>query len=86
MFAEIKMQKTKKLFKTPPGWNGRDSIKRSVRLCFHNGPSRGVFERKVLEKQRKKKKLDKIKIDWNMVPNPNLKPTLGNISKQNNWS
>ena len=33
------------------------ALKRSVRLCFHNGPSRGVFERKeCLTKRTEKKK------------------------------
>ena len=30
------------------------ALKRSVRLCFHNGPSRGVFERKECLTKRKK--------------------------------
>ncbi len=38
--------------------DGRDSIKRSMRPCFHNGPSRSAIqkekERKVFEKRNKK--------------------------------
>ena len=30
------------------------ALKRSVRLCFHNGPSRGVFEREECLTKRKK--------------------------------
>ena len=34
------------------------ALKRSVRLCLHNGPSRGVFERKeCLTKRKKRKKI-----------------------------
>ena len=37
--------------------DGRDSIKRSMRPCFHNGPSRSAIlrekERKVFEKRNK---------------------------------
>ena len=38
---------------TPSLKNGRDSTNRSVRLCFHKGPSRGVFQRKMFTKEKK---------------------------------
>ena len=34
--------------------NGRDGIKRSIQPCFHNGPPRGVNERKVFTKEQKR--------------------------------
>ena len=53
MYTIIKIKKVKYRLKTPPVQNGRDGIKRSIQPCFHNGPPRGVYERKVFTKEHR---------------------------------
>ena len=61
MFTEIKTQKAKTSTQNTPSLKMAGiALKRSVRLCFHYGPSRSVFERKEYSMKRKEKKEKKI--------------------------
>ena len=54
MYTIIRIKRQNIDLKHPQFKNGRDGTKRSIQPCFHNGPPRGVYERKVFTKEQKK--------------------------------